>query len=91
MSINVRELKTHLSEYLRRAERGETVTVTSHGRVVAQIVPPFEQTRSAVETLRDQPWIEPGKLDLPALGLSAPIEWPDDGPSFSDLLADDRE
>lgn len=91
MPINVRELKTHLSEYLRRAEHGETVTVTSHGRVVAQIVPPSEATRSAVETLRDQPWIIPGKLDLSALGVSAPIKWRGDGPSFTDLLADDRE
>lgn len=91
MSVNIRELKTHLSEYLRRAERGETVTVTSHGRIVARIVPPSESIRSAVETLRGQPWINAGGFDLPSLGLSGPLEWRGNGPSFSDLLADDRE
>lgn len=91
MSINVRELKAHLSEFLRRAERGETVTVTSHGRVVAQIVPPAEEPKSAVETLRGMPWIEAGTSNDAALGLSAPITWQGDGSSFTDLLAEDRE
>ena len=34
----VRNVKDHLSEYLRRVRRGERVTITDRGRPVAQIV-----------------------------------------------------
>ena len=41
MAVNVGafEAKTHLSELLQRVERGERVTITKHGRPVAQLVP----------------------------------------------------
>ena len=39
MDVGVRELKSRLSEYLARVERGETVNVTSRGRRVARLVP----------------------------------------------------
>jgi prevent-host-death family protein len=38
METNIRELKAHLSEYVRRAAEGEDVQVSVHGRVVAKIV-----------------------------------------------------
>ena len=65
-------LKNKLSEYVRLAERGETVLVTDRDRVVAEIVPP-ERTRSPVladallaEAVR-KGWITP-----PALGAAGP-------------------
>jgi prevent-host-death family protein len=39
MEASIRELKAHLSEYVRRAAEGEDVKVSVHGRVVAKIVP----------------------------------------------------
>jgi prevent-host-death family protein len=39
MSIPVRELKNHLSEYLRRVERGEEIVVVRRNTPVAKIVP----------------------------------------------------
>ncbi len=39
METSIRELKAHLSEYVRRAAEGEDVQVSVHGRVVAKIVP----------------------------------------------------
>jgi prevent-host-death family protein len=39
MDVGVRELKQHLSEYLDRAERGETIRVTDRGRPKAVIGP----------------------------------------------------
>jgi prevent-host-death family protein len=33
------ELKTHSSEILKMVESGETITVTRHGKPIAQIVP----------------------------------------------------
>jgi prevent-host-death family protein len=40
METGIRELKNNLSRYIRRIEAGERVVVTSHGRVVAELVPP---------------------------------------------------
>lgn len=48
--VGLRELRHHASEYVRRAEAGERIAVTDHGRVVAEIVPPQNGTSS----LRDQ-------------------------------------
>lgn len=39
MEIGIRELKEHLSEYLERAARGETLTVTDRGRAKAVLGP----------------------------------------------------
>jgi antitoxin (DNA-binding transcriptional repressor) of toxin-antitoxin stability system len=91
-AVGLKVLKNKLSEYVRLAERGETVLVTDRDRVVAEIVPP-EKTRSPVladallaEAVR-QGWITP-----PALTSTAP---PPRNPvmSFRELkrqLAEDR-
>jgi prevent-host-death family protein len=39
MDIGIRELKQHLSDYLERAARGETIRVTDRGRPKAIIGP----------------------------------------------------
>lgn len=39
-AAGVRDLKNRLSEYLRLVAQGETVLVTDHGHVVAQLAPP---------------------------------------------------
>jgi antitoxin (DNA-binding transcriptional repressor) of toxin-antitoxin stability system len=46
-AVGLKVLKNKLSEYVRLAERGETVLVTDRDRVVAEIVPP-DRTRSPV-------------------------------------------
>ena len=90
MSVNVRELKTRLSEYLRRAERGEVVEVTSHGRVVARLMPPPVATESAEDRLRQQPWFKPARESGP-LGLDPPERLDDDLPDLSDLVIGQRQ
>ena len=71
-AVGLKVLKNKLSEYVRLAERGETVLVTDRDRVVAEIVPP-ERTRSPVladallsEAVR-KGWITP-----PMLAASTP-------------------
>ena len=39
-TVGIRELKNHLSEYLRRVRLGESVLVTDRGEVVAEFSPP---------------------------------------------------
>jgi prevent-host-death family protein len=91
-AVGLKVLKNKLSEYVRLAERGETVLVTDRDRVVAQIVPP-EKTRSPVladallaEAVR-QGWITPPALTSATPPPRKPVT------SFRELkrqLADDR-
>ncbi len=39
-TVNAREARMRLSDLLSEAEHGQTVSITRHGRVVAQLVPP---------------------------------------------------
>jgi prevent-host-death family protein len=48
-SVGIKVLKNKLSEYVRLAEKGETVQVTDRGRVVAELVPPKPAPRKESE------------------------------------------
>lgn len=52
-SVSVKELKAHLSEYLKRAGRGEQIVVTQRGREVAELGP-LTETRRALKSLQAQ-------------------------------------
>jgi prevent-host-death family protein len=54
MTAGIRELKDNLSEYVRRVEAGERVAVTTHGRVVAMLVPADSGTRGRRLTRLEQ-------------------------------------
>jgi prevent-host-death family protein len=52
------DAKTHFSKLLDRAEKGETITITKHGRPVARLVPADDEAvrrrrREAVEKLKE--------------------------------------
>lgn len=47
-TVGIRELKTHLSRYLKRVRSGTRLLVTEHGRSIATIHP--------VETSADSDW-----------------------------------
>jgi prevent-host-death family protein len=55
-TVGIRELKNHLSAYVRRVEAGDIVIVTDRGRVVAELVPPGWETRA--------PRVQLGLLEL---------------------------
>jgi prevent-host-death family protein len=58
-TIQASEAKTHFLRILDEVERGQTVTITRHGKTVARIVPESEedayaeQARHAMETIRE--------------------------------------
>jgi prevent-host-death family protein len=58
-SMAVHEAKAHFSEILRRVEAGETIVVTRHNRVVAEIKP--AQTESRVPRIG----LYEGEFDAP--------------------------
>lgn len=50
--VNITEFRTHLPKYLARTSAGETLEITSRGKVVARLAPPKENsTDSARKTL----------------------------------------
>ena len=73
MEISVRELKSRLSEYLRRAAGGEEMVVTSRGKEVARLVPPrslgctISSEAELIARFRELPWVRPGSGKKPAL------------------------
>lgn len=86
MEVGVRELKARLSEHLERVARGEVITVTSHRRRVAQIVPIAGQgnldrglAEGWITRAEDRP-PEPVVRQPPKLGT----------PSTTQLISEDR-
>lgn len=89
-SAGIRELKTHLSHYLKKVKLGESVVITDRGKPVGRIVPVDEPES-----------IEERSRQLVAAGL---VEWngerfdpPPPGPivkgkkTIAELLLEDRD
>ena len=79
MKMSIREGKAQFSAIIAAAERGETVTITKHGKVVAEISPPRKiknkiNFAAGEAYLKSIGWV-PGSIDL----------WPPefDDPAFS--------
>jgi prevent-host-death family protein len=60
-TVNVRELRQHLADYLGRVRAGETLIVVAHGQPVARLVPVAPKTPRArvYGVLKGQIWIAP--------------------------------
>ena len=76
MEAGIRELKDNLSRYIRRIEAGERISVTAHGRVVAELVPPGAGSRTARRSRFDE-LVATGVI-RPPVEAGDPLEdWPD--------------
>jgi len=51
LEVNVTELRKHLPQYLKRVGAGETVRITSRGRVIARLLPDRQQADESAERL----------------------------------------
>jgi prevent-host-death family protein len=72
-SIGIRDLKNNLSRFIRRVGAGEHITVTDHGRPVAELRPPFDVggSRSRYDDL-----LEAGLIRLPVEDGDPLGDWP---------------
>jgi len=52
-AINVTELRNHLPRYLSSVQQGAEILVTSHGHVIARILPPENTQRNALNQLKE--------------------------------------
>ena len=74
-STGIRELKDNLSRYIRRIEAGERVAITTHGRVVAELVPPGTKAKGTPSRFDE---LVASSVIRPPLEAGDPTEgWPD--------------
>jgi len=71
-SVGIKTLKDKLSEYVRLVAGGETVLVTDHDRVVAELVPPREGRSPILADTVLAEAVRKGWLTPPALPASGP-------------------
>lgn len=83
----VRELKTHLSAYLRRVREGETITITDRGDPVGRIVPIEESLEDRLKALADAGVIEWNGKPLPR---RSPVAKNRGDRLVSDIVSEDR-
>ena len=93
MEIATRALKDRLSECLQRASAGEALTITSHGKPVARLLPPEPNSNSRAEKnpLAQLAWIRAGDGKKLTAMPSAQMPKPRKKVKLSDLVLQDRE
>ena len=71
--VGVREFRTHLTEYLRQAQQGTPILITSHDQVIAEVRPPPAQAQPKRRpgALRGKIWMAPDFDALPEDILAA--------------------
>jgi prevent-host-death family protein len=91
-SVGIRELKTHLSKYLRNVKNGGEVIISERGRVVARIIPANKRSKPPLETILLK-LSEEGKIILPTVykKSSPPLSRKKiEGSPFSDAIREGR-
>ena len=77
-TMNMADAKAHLSEVLDRVEKGERITITRRGKVVAEIVPP-EKTYEKISA-----------AELEAFAATMPYQKQSAGDFIRQMRDDDR-
>jgi prevent-host-death family protein len=90
VNVAVKELKSRLSEYLRRVRAGERLTITDRGEPVAEIYPLGRHRKSGAQRLADL--ADAGEVTLPrGRGLRDIEPMPLRGRSIAGTLLEDRQ
>jgi len=86
--IGIRELRQNASEYVRRAQAGETIEVTDRGRPVARLAP-LPRAESILDRLIAEGRATPPTRDLASLG--PPVAPTPGARSLSEIVDELRE
>ena len=88
VTVGIRELKAHLSSYVRQVKAGGSVVITEHGKPVGRIVPVSPSLETRLRVL-----IETGLAAWSGQRLSpmAPVAHMRGERMVADLLLEDRE
>jgi prevent-host-death family protein len=87
-SVGTRELKNHLSHYLRKVKAGGTVVITERGKPIGQIVPVQTDLTSRMKKLAEAGVLEWNGQAVPAYKPKAKNR---SKRLLSDLISEDRE
>ena len=84
----MRELKIHLSKYLREVKQGNTIVITDHGKPVGRLSPAVTSLEERLDAMREAGIItwsgEQPSLKPPTARVEGSI-------TVADLLIEDRE
>ena len=88
VTVGIRELKAHLSSYIRQVKAGGSVVITEHGKPVGRIVPASPSLETRLQVL-----IEAGLAAWSGQRLSpmAPVASVRREQMVANLLLEDRE
>jgi len=89
VTIGLRELKSHLSAYVRRVKAGDTVVITDRGTPVGRLVPMEGSRDEALRRLEEAGVLSWSGTELRPLAESPPRVRGDR--TISDLLLEDRD
>ena len=88
ITVGVRNLKAHLSEYLRQVRHGQTITITDHGQIVGRILPVAQPLEERLRSLQEAGLLAWNGQFLPS--LESPVV-NSSGRLISDLVVEMRE
>jgi prevent-host-death family protein len=89
-TVSVREFSYNPSAMFARAERGETIEITRHGKVIARLVPAPEKKRSRIEELEASGALRRSGKTLADLDTFTRIKLPEGAPDPLQLLLEER-
>ena len=95
MKVSVRELKNHLSEYLRRVQAGEDMIITSRGRPIAWLAPTVDKRgqepdhNQLLRRLQSIPDVRMGEGGKPK-GAPNPIKIKPGQKTLAEIVLEDR-
>jgi len=49
--VKISDLRSHLPDYIKRVNAGEQIQITSHGKIVARLVPEIDEVEAAQKRL----------------------------------------
>jgi prevent-host-death family protein len=87
-NVGIRDLKSRLSDYLKKVKKGTSITITDHGKPVGRIIPIVEPKKNQIDVL-----IESGLAEwsLKPLESKSPLVENKGALQISDILLDMRE
>lgn len=89
-TVSVREFSYNPSAMFARAENGETIEVTRHGKVVAKLVPAQQKYGSRIEELEASGALRPSGKTLADLHTFTRIKLPQGAPDPLETLLEER-
>ena len=76
-AAGIREVKNNLSRYVRKVKNGARISITEHGKVVAELVPPANRTagHSRLDELIEKGVVTPARKPgpIPKLAIRNPL------------------